>query len=392
MNRGLTHSDDLPRSVLELIGPQPFSSAKGASFDQATGLPEGWRLPTGAPAEGVIGPYRATPLLRLVPPTVDGSDKRLLVVGRWHMWVGESQDFALAEIEGVWRESDGWAPVDDLPQAIADLEGRLFLCTPDAPRAAGQDRQHAVTVWAKAEAEASRNTVAYLRRIRHGIEKTFSDELRAATKRTVTTTMATLVDLKVALGRARDQGLGLYRAQFNLTDSPKRPHALGDNEAYHSYRRALDPTLINPHEPATVNTRSWMRTHDAAMRQTRALHEELREEIANLSDLVSSATGVFQARDAQAQESFNIWAAVAAMAIGLPSLVLAYYGADRLPLKWSYDRWQPLFPVFLTAASVAGYILWVMRSRSLGARLWAAVVVIVGVMLPVVIAGLMQGR
>jgi hypothetical protein len=103
-----------------------------------------------------------------------------------------------------------------------------------------------------------------------------------------------------------------------------------DSSAYHGYRRSRDLTLINEQPPADVTTRPWMRAHDAAIRQCEAMAELLGEEVQALTQMVQSAGVMAQIHDAESADTLNKVASAAAVGIGLPSLGLAYYGADKL--------------------------------------------------------------
>ena len=58
--------------------------------------------------------------------------------------------------------------------------------------------------------------------------------------------------------------------------------------------------------------------------------ELLAEEAQALSQMVQSAGAMAQIHDAESADTLNKVAGAAAVGIGLPSLALAYYGADKL--------------------------------------------------------------
>lgn len=90
--------------------------------------------------------------------------------------------------------------------------------------------------------------------------------------------------------------------------------------------------------------------YDAAIRQCGALDQELSEEAEVLRGVLAAGSAIAVTRDAQAGEKFTVLAAVSAVALGLPALVLALYGAsDYLPFTCptSFDSYRLLYPVLL---------------------------------------------
>lgn len=131
-----------------------------------------------------------------------------------------------------------------------------------------------------------------------------------------------LFELSIVTNRARDEARAAAREGFWLW--------LTDIEAYQRHRSTLDPTLLNGHQPADLDTRPWMRTHDAGVRHCLAMDQQLSDEAALIAGMLDAASTVAVARESESQETLNALMAVAALGLGIPALVLAYYGADRL--------------------------------------------------------------
>ncbi len=90
--------------------------------------------------------------------------------------------------------------------------------------------------------------------------------------------------------------------------------------------------------------------------------------------MLAAGATIAVTRDAQAGEKFTVLAAVSAVALGLPALVLALYGAsDYLPFArtMSIADYRLLYPVLaagLMAAGVAAFLPGKGRRRSRFAR------------------------
>jgi hypothetical protein len=149
--------------------------------------------------------------------------------------------------------------------------------------------------------------------------------------------VAALLQLSVQAGRATDQVLyvdreGLYVVLTNV-------------EAYKSYRRLRDPSMLNGARPAEEHMESWMKLHDAAMRQCEELHRQLDVESTTIRSLIAAAASISSSREADAQTRFNVLAAVVSIGLGLPALVLTLYGASAIVPFNSRERWVALAPV-----------------------------------------------
>ena len=107
--------------------------------------------------------------------------------------------------------------------------------------------------------------------------------------------------------------------------SGKAPGSISRIDAYHSYRRLQDPSLINPVSVTSFRTRSWMRLHDAAVRQCLEMRKQLDAESDSARALMAAAASISNSREADAQSAFNTLAAVASFGLGIPAT------AEELP-------------------------------------------------------------
>jgi hypothetical protein len=283
--------------------------------------------------------FRATPLLRVLGT----APQRLIVVGQLRLSVSATESVIEVGVESVWSEEHAWQ-VKDQPDLIGSLAPSLM---PTAHVFPATDEQSIVTTMAKAAAEASRNAVADLRDIRYEVESALASHLRRDGEGSVLPILSTLLELSIVTNRARDQARAAAREGFWLW--------LTDDEAYQRHRTKLDPTLLNGHQPADLHTRPWMRTHDAGVRQCLAMDRQLSEEAAFIAGMLYEASTVAAARESEAQETFNALTAVAALGLGIPALVLAYYGADRLLPLDDWRRAGAMLPIAL-AAVAAGLV------------------------------------
>lgn len=244
--------------------------------------------------------------------------KRLLIVGRWTMWLEGDAMHAEAGVHGVWHEADGWRRGDPRP-AVAAIEEDPPFHRADALADTGAAILATAT---KAAADRSRTSVTAVREICYELSEVISEGLRPDARKSPAPTIPQVMSLRAALALARDEARETIRRQFELGPD--------DREAYERYRRAADPALMIDFEPADHTTRTWMRTHDAGIRQCRAIEDQLAEQIEMLSGTLDAASTMWTAQQAKSSEDLNKVASAAALGLGVPSLVLAYYGADHL--------------------------------------------------------------
>lgn len=281
-----------------------------------------------AVARGGAETFLTAPLVRLLV----APEGRRLVVGQARIAVAvDGRTDVTVAVNAVWDEVGGWhqepagtVRLDDLLSAALAEPAHLV---PDEGGA------RAVTV-AKAFAEGSRNEVFRLRELRYESERRIADLL--ARRRTVSLrrALADVVELSMAVNRARDQAREALRERMHLW--------LWHSGVYGFLGPAPDEAIEGPAPP-------WLRTHRAALRHCEAMDAELAEEDSRLRALLNSMSTFAVAQENEAQQRFNLFAAVAAAGLGLPALILSFYGAEPfLPLN-SVDRaWRALVPIAVT--------------------------------------------
>jgi hypothetical protein len=258
--------------------------------------------------------FRSVPLLIVIGDI----PHRKVLVGRWHIWLEEERVLVDAVIERIADEGRGWK------RTSAQLTELAHVRAPFQPRPMSDlaDRQGLLTSLAKEAAGRSRDAVAVVRSLRLELEERVAASMGSVHGESPSETLPLLVSLGIAVTQARHEARDAVREGLWLWRD--------DCPAYDGYRRSRDLTLINEHPPADVSTRPWMRTHDAAIRQCEAMAQLLGEEIQALTQMVQSAGVMAQIHDAESADTLNKVASAAAVGIGLPSLGLAYYGADKL--------------------------------------------------------------
>ncbi|GGU34412.1 hypothetical protein [Lentzea flava] len=233
----------------------------------------------------------------------------------------------------AWAENGGWHRESWPGDGVAEL-----LKNPAHPIPGDGTRAEVV---AKAIAEGSRNTVAELRGLRYEMERQVADLLAQRRNTALRMVMAQLVELSIAVSRARDQ--------------------------------ARD-TLREVRIPGVV-------------RHCEAMDAELGDEVTRLQSLLSSVSTFAVAQEGEAQQRFNMLAAAAAAGLGLPALILSLYGADDyLPFTWD-KAWRALAPIAFALTLAAGVILWRMPGRTTAKHHLAALGLIAGLIGVLLIAG-----
>lgn len=286
---------------------------------------EGFHLPdghTGNPAEvgrladqGLATGFRSAPLLMVVG---EGARRKVLL-GRWHIWLDGERIFVDAAIVRIADESSGWERAGAGGANVTEL-----LTVPFEPRPKSDltDRHGLLASLAKEAAEQSRNGVAHVRSLRLELEEGVAASLGSDQGESPSRTVPLLINLGVAMTQARHEAREAVREGLWLWSD--------DPAAYHAYRRGRDTTLAQWQHQADTITRPWMGTHDSAIRHCESMTELLGEEVDALTQMVQAAGAMAQIHDAESADTLNKVASAAAVGIGLPSLGLAYYGADRL--------------------------------------------------------------
>ena len=307
-------------------------------------LPDRLRMPLPEPVDAHAAAIRVVPLLRVF--TIAAVTH--IAIGVVVVTVPAPGSISCAVLlHGVWAGTGGsFIPVNladtgtDSPKTAIETALITLVTATSAPSLDVREpgTEHIAAFVAKGLAESARNAVAAVREARYALELQLAQtSVMAPAQSTQGSVVAALLQLGIICGRSADTAREAEREGLHvfLTDSP----------AYHSYRRVQDPTLIGDAVPATTATRSWMRLHDAAVRQCRALYAQMDAEGASVHALLAAAASVSSSREADAQSSFNTLAAVASLGLGIPALVLALYGADRLLPLDTWPRQLAFIPV-----------------------------------------------
>lgn len=310
---------------------------------------------------------RVVPLLRVSGP----KRERVVLVGHSRLVVQDLHRVAVESyVTNAWVEGSDEGEFVRVGVDAASTDGRVTAATaefnrelPAWPNAASTaDAQLHIAKHAKALAELSRNAVASVREIRYDLEHRlahFSSKGLPTTSNTPI--VASLLELNIICGRAADEAREAVREGLWLH--------LSDSEAYHSYRRLQDPSIINDAAVATSATRSWMRLHDAAVRQCLEMRKQLDAESGSARDLMAAAASVSNSREADSQSAFNTLAAVASLGLGIPALVLALYGADRLLPLNTEPRQLAFIPVAAGLLFAAVIAIW-RAPKGKSSRIW----------------------
>ena len=278
--------------------------------------------------------FLAGPFLRVVGEP--GS--RRLLTGRVRVAVTADRPVAVSVVlQCAWAEAGGWHQERD-PASEPDADLLAALAEP-AHQITGDDGVRALTI-GKAFAEQSRNAVLQLRALRYDAERQLADLLAQRSSRMIRPLLAEIVELSMAVGRARDQAHEAFRDGMWIW--------LWDAD---TYRRNRGEETHAPEAP-------WEALHRAALRHCEAMDAQLAEETARLHSLLSSMSTLAVAQDGEAQQRFNLAAGVVAAGLGVPALILSLYGADSfLPLDSFDHAWRALLPIGLTTLVTAGVVL-----------------------------------
>jgi hypothetical protein len=376
---------DLPATAAVVVTmlDQPGGMTSPAMIDRTTTDYRG--------APGVSSVIRLVPLVRSF--TVDG--RQHIAAGSVRIVVSGHQQVAFEVfLQGLWARHDQtslFTPLDAASDDDAEAKreasnalARTLAQSLAAPNDdAATDLEYLAAALAKDLAESSRNAAADLREIRYALELELAEtSTRSIAHGSQASVVSALLQLGIICGRAADNTREAVREGLwvHLTDSA----------AYQAYRVLLNPAIVTHLAPATVLTRPWMRLHDAAIRQCVELGTQLDAESVAVHALLSAAASVSSSREADAQASFNTLAAVASLGLGIPALVLALYGADRLLPLDTLPRQVAFLPV--AAGLVFATILAMRRSpRGEHRRVWivgaaAALTALLGLL---VIAGVL---
>jgi hypothetical protein len=290
----------------------------------------------GAPA------YRAVPLLRLI----GDHGSRKLIIGRVRIAVRpDAQPEVTILVTALWSERERWTQANDV---LAQLDDSLGASLAEPPHPVRGDEQAVAGTLAKAFAESSHNEVTRIRAVRYELERRLADQLANRRQELMRPLLAEIIELSIALNRARDQARAAIRDGLWLW--------LCDDEAYQRSRTAGPPDKDTPIPD---------RMQYNAIRHCESMSSLLEEETTRLHSLQDSMSTISVAQDAEAQQNFNLFAAAAAAGLGLPALILSLYGAQTFLPFSSFDRAvRALLPVGLTTLVAVMIVLYRMPWRA----------------------------
>ncbi len=326
--------------------------------------------------------YRLAPLLAVVVLPEEAAAKykeaTAVVVGHTHVCVDQEGVVSLRAVIGqmstgpkrdVGDKSGVWRATSSSDPRLLDALRLEWEKNDHDPPVTAQAR---ATRAAKALAENSRNAVARLRESRYEVERRFGLHLRRQPGQDMELVLADVVELLAIVGRARDVARWCVRSGLQ--------YSVNNPTMYHAQRRLVDPSLPPREGREAAEADPTFAEYDAAVRQCRALEQELSDEIDALRAVLASGSAIAVTRDAQAQEKFTILATVSAVALGLPALVLALYGASAfLPLNGAlaFGSFRLLYPV-LAAGVLAAVLAASLPGK--GRRRWRFIGTLAGVL------------
>ncbi|GHF66216.1 hypothetical protein FHX82_005996 [Amycolatopsis bartoniae] len=290
--------------------------------------------------------FLAVPFVRLSRQ----SGERSLVSGQARVLSAAGAPEVTVAVRAVWAETGGW-------HLESGSDGHVVALEVPPPDEA--DPRAAVVQVAKAIAESSRNEIAHVRGLRYELERQLAELLAKRRHGTLRPLLAQLVELSTALGRVRDQAQEAVRDGMWIW--------LWDEDAYRG-----------------GNGAAWTTTYRAGLRHCEVIDQQLAEEISRLHSLLSSMSAFAVAQDSEAQDRFNLMAAVVAAGLGLPALILSLYGADSyLPLSSFDHAWRALLPIAVTVGvattAAVRFLPGLSRGRHYAAAL-AVAAVLVGIL------------
>ncbi|WP_033342644.1 hypothetical protein [Catenuloplanes japonicus] len=362
-----TRRPSAPFSVtVDIVGPERSSTAP-APYD----VP----VPTGAAV-------RHVPLLAVL----NSGDERLIVIGHLRVVVHSDLRTTLeAVVRGQWLTTAGDGPTGPTAsgweartadERMPDLLGAMLRAVPHGHR---PDPEGLATEIAKAQAEASRNTVTTLRAFRYGMEHQLGTTLRSGGTHRLENVLADVIELSTLIGRVADEARTACRGGLGAW--------ITYPAVYHAHRRTLDPTLPVRPGARRASREAWFPMLDAGVRQCKAMEEEAAAEAPLLHSLLNATSTIAVTREAQAQETFNMIAAVGGVMFGVPALILALYDASAiLPLRFGNAIvLAPLAAAGLLAALLAALLPG--RNRSGRIRRFSVALAAVLTILIILIAG-----
>ncbi|MEV6341893.1 hypothetical protein [Actinoplanes sp. NPDC051851] len=296
--------------------------------------------------------------VRIVPllAVLNAGAERLVVVGSTRVVVHDDlRTTLMVVVRGLWITDVGDSPagptatnwrVELADDRLVDL---LETAVRAVPYGGWPDPEGLATEIAKAHAESARNRIRELRVFRYGLEHLLGSNLRGSTHR-LESILADVVELSSLVGRAADEAREAVRGGMSVW--------VTNPAAYHAQRRLQDTALPKRPGARRAARAPWFPILDAGIRQCHGMETEACAEAPLLHSLLNAASTIAVTREAKAQETFNMVAAVGGVMFGVPALILSLYDAsDILPLRFENAVvLAPLAIAGLVAALIAALL------------------------------------
>ncbi|MEK0154772.1 hypothetical protein [Arthrobacter oryzae] len=293
------------------------------------------------------GTLRVLPLLAII----EGGSSRHVFAGSTAIFVQEGKvtdlrvwldEEAESNAKGTLRE----CKPDDSQLALlkSQLKARITDFT-DSASLSAENEECAAKV-SKRLAEDSLDALSKLRELRYDLERELIDPPRGSTSGIVTS----LTLLSIIIGKCTEQARRSVREGLWLW--------IPESDVYHAYRRHRDPQILRQVEASDFVFPEWTEHHDAATRHCQSLEEQLREESQYVRSLLTAASSISSASEADAQAKLNWIVAAVSIAVGVPGLIFSLYGANNLEelKEWSAGLW-PYTALLPTSLAIAAWAM-----------------------------------
>lgn len=227
------------------------------------------------------------------------------------------------------------------------------------------DDEHIVASLGKELTGKSTDALVTVRGMRYDLERQLikGNDEKETERLSTSAIVSSLALLGILVGKAADHSRELLREGLWL-------HAT-DSASYQAYRKHRDPLLLKTNKLPNVKSRKWMEKHDATIRQCQSLESQLREESRSVRAILTAATTISAANEAEAQKTLNFIVGTASIAIGLPALVFSLYGANILKELKDFSQ-SLLIPAFAVSAGagIISALFWWLKSKGLVKKNW----------------------
>ena len=321
-------------STSRLVGPASLLLGSVSAVNITVSREPAQHLPDG---EAV----RRVPVLAILHPD---SSERVIVVGSADVLGQREVRIAVVEARRTGKEWTNFDDDDALTSLLTSwVERALQQVTVEHT---GEISEEWASAAAKAIAEAARDGGGTMREIRYPLDRDLTAGLRGKGS-TTSSLLANLIDLQLLASTAADAADNAVREGMYLWKT--------QSAAYHRYRSHRDASLLVAADLPPLGSWSWIRRHDAGIRQCEALSAAGREDVLAVTNLLSAATTLATTREAETQQTMTTLLSVAALALGVPALLLALYSADSLVPLRDVRQGIALLPVAISLV-IAGFL------------------------------------